>query len=182
MRGAITLAAVLTLPVALASGSLFPARDLAILLAAGVIVLSLLLATLALPRALRGLVLEPEVSNQAAEDRVRRAAAEVAVLAIEAARLQLIEGEPTGERYANAEARILNAYRLRIAHHRSAGSAATHGQDNALESRLRLVGLRAEREETLRLGQEQGLGEIRLRKLVRELDLQETRHGEGQPT
>src|SRR5690606_19356091 len=55
VRGAITLAGVLTLPLTLMDGSEFPARDLTIFLAAGVIILSLTAASLVLPHLLRGL-------------------------------------------------------------------------------------------------------------------------------
>jgi len=50
VRGAITLAGILSLPLAMRDGSPFPARDLVIFLAAGVIICSLLVATVALPR------------------------------------------------------------------------------------------------------------------------------------
>ena len=176
VRGAITLAAVLTLPVSLGGGAPFPARDLAIVLAAGVIVLSLLLATLCLPRVLQGLATGPERSGQAAEVRVRRAAAQAAVRAIEAQRASTAQGEPSGERHADIEARVIDTYRMRIARHSGGGRADARREDDVFERRLWLVGLRAERDETLRLGQELGLGEMTLRKLVRELDLQETRH------
>jgi NhaP-type Na+/H+ or K+/H+ antiporter len=49
VRGAITLAGILTLPFVLADGSEMPSRNLAIFLAAGVIIVSLVLATLVLP-------------------------------------------------------------------------------------------------------------------------------------
>ncbi|MBB2200006.1 Na+/H+ antiporter [Gluconacetobacter tumulisoli] len=55
-RGAITLAAVLSLPVASAAGPAFPGRDLLVTLAAGVIVCSLLMASIAMPGLLAGLV------------------------------------------------------------------------------------------------------------------------------
>ncbi|MEO7468261.1 MAG: Na+/H+ antiporter, partial [Sphingobium limneticum] len=63
VRGAITLAGVLTLPLALNDGTPFPARDLAIFLAAGVIVVSLILASIALPFLLKGLTMPPEPSK-----------------------------------------------------------------------------------------------------------------------
>ena len=47
VRGAITLAGILTLPLAMNDGTSFPARDLVIFLAAGVIILSLMLIRLA---------------------------------------------------------------------------------------------------------------------------------------
>jgi CPA1 family monovalent cation:H+ antiporter len=55
VRGAITLAGVLTLPATMSDGSAFPDRDLAIVLAMCVILVSLLLATAALPVLSRGL-------------------------------------------------------------------------------------------------------------------------------
>ena len=54
VRGAITLAGVLTLPLMLNDGSAFPSRDLAITLSTGVILASLLIAAVALPLLLRG--------------------------------------------------------------------------------------------------------------------------------
>ena len=59
VRGTITLAGVMTLPLAMDDGSPFPARDLAILLAAGVIIVSLVAASVALPRLLNNLSLPP---------------------------------------------------------------------------------------------------------------------------
>ena len=49
VRGAVSLSGVMTLPLFLADGSSFPARDLAILLAAGVIVVTLVAATSGCP-------------------------------------------------------------------------------------------------------------------------------------
>ncbi|MGO7251617.1 cation:proton antiporter, partial [Rhizobium brockwellii] len=56
-RGAITLAGALTLPLTLGDGTPFPARDLVIFLACGVILSSLVIASLTLPLLLRGLAL-----------------------------------------------------------------------------------------------------------------------------
>lgn len=178
VRGAVTLAGVLTLPVLMARGAAFPARDLAISLAAGVIVLSLLLAAVALPAALRGVRLPAEPSLRVAEDGVRRAAAEAAVLAIEAAQRTLAEGHADAYRVADASLRIVDLYRQRIARHGGGEEAAARrGEDDDLERRFRLVGLRAERAEVLRIGRERGLGDVALRRIVRELDHLEVRYG-----
>ncbi|MBN9031842.1 MAG: Na+/H+ antiporter, partial [Rhizobiales bacterium] len=64
VRGAITLAGILTLPLAMYDGSPFPARDLAIFLAAGVIIASLIAASIGLPFLLSNLELPPEPSHQ----------------------------------------------------------------------------------------------------------------------
>ena len=178
VRGAVTLAGVLTLPVLLASGEAFPARDLAISLAAGVIVLSLVLASVALPATLRGLRLPAEPSLQVAEDGVRRAAAEVAVQAIEAAQRVLAEGHVDAYRVADAAQRIIDLYRPRIARYGDDEATSTRRAEvDELERRFRLVGLRAERAEVLRVGRERGLGDVVLGKIVRELDHLEARYG-----
>lgn len=54
VRGAVTLAGVLTLPLLLPTKDIFPARDLAIFLAATVIIISLLIASIGLPLILKG--------------------------------------------------------------------------------------------------------------------------------
>ena len=59
IRGSVTLAGVLSVPLALPDGSPFPARDLLIFLASGVIVFSLFGGCFGLPIVLQGLLLPP---------------------------------------------------------------------------------------------------------------------------
>ncbi len=180
VRGAVTLAGVLTLPLMLPNGDPFPARDLAILLAAGVIVLSLAVATLLLPPVLRGLAWPAEPLRGSVEHATRRAAAEAAMRALEEARRQrksAAEPDPQLDpRYDDAEARLLAMYRQRIASH-SATGPVLRLQEQAIERELGLLGLRAERAEARRYGRLHGPDELALRRLVRELDFQEARHG-----
>jgi CPA1 family monovalent cation:H+ antiporter len=172
VRGAVTMAAVLTLPLVTAVGAEFPARDVAILLAAGVIVASLVLASVALPHALRGLPPLHEPNRRAAEDGARRSAAEAAVLAIRAAQSATPHADA-----AAAAGRIVAKYDQRIAHLAVGKGGAARRAREVTERQLRLIGLRAERTELLRYGRAHGVSEIALRHLVREIDLQETRHG-----
>jgi CPA1 family monovalent cation:H+ antiporter len=177
VRGAITLAGVLTLPYKMVDGAPFPGRDLAIFLAAGVIVLSLLLATIALPRTLQGLALPPDPSHRAAENRVRTAAAEAAVCAVEAALQALTAGHADASLYAEASTRIVASYRHRIEPYTGDDEAwMLRIKADTIERELRLIGLRAERDEVLRIGRSHGIKEIALRRIVREIDLQEARH------
>ena len=180
VRGAVTLAGVLTLPLTLPDGGPFPARDLAILLAAGVIVLSLAVATLLLPPVLRGLHWPAEPLHGSVEHATRRAAAEAAMQALEQARRQRKSAaEPNPHldpRYDDAEARLLAMYRQRIAQN-TATDPARRLEDQAIERELGLLGLRAERAEARRYGRLHGLDELALRRIVRELDFQEARHG-----
>ncbi len=83
VRGAITLAGVLTLPLMMPDGTPFPARDLAIFLAAGVIIFSSSLPTFLMPKLLRGLQVPEEAELEQEMDRARVAAAEAAIRAIE---------------------------------------------------------------------------------------------------
>jgi hypothetical protein len=83
VRGAITLAGVLTLPLAVSDGTPFPARDLAIFLAAGVIILSLTASSLLLPRLLRGREAPPEPADALETEHARAATANAAIPAIE---------------------------------------------------------------------------------------------------
>ena len=70
VRGTITLAGVMTFPL-MAGGAPFPGRDLAVALAGGVVILSLVLAGLFLPPLLRGLKM-PEKGTQERDERRER--------------------------------------------------------------------------------------------------------------
>ena len=178
VRGAVTLAAVLTLPLALADGSAFPARDLAILLASGVIVLSLVLAAVLLPGLLRGLAWPAApATHQAEEDGARRAGALAAVAALRSALDGTATDHPAADPALQADvaARLMDTYHQRLHRHHS------HGVDQRLaerstERRLRLLALRAERAAVLQHGRSQGVDELTLRRIVRELDFQEARY------
>lgn len=176
VRGAITLAGVLTLPLTLADGSAFPARDLAIFLAAGVIVVSLLVASVGLPRMLQGLDLPPEPSLLRELDAARIAAAEAAILAIEATQHRLAEGRADADLYAEASARLMESYRSRILARQQSPEATEQSRKfDQIERQLRLAGLKAERAEIFRRARSRELPEEHARKLVREIDLLEAR-------
>jgi CPA1 family monovalent cation:H+ antiporter len=176
VRGAITLAGVLTLPLTMNDGSTFPARDLAIFLAGGVIIVSLIAASTTLPYLLRNLELPPEPSHQEEEDRARIAAAEAAIRAIEEAQHDMGEGQSDADLYTDAGVRIMALYRQRIEGRSKVGQEAALAQKvEDIEKRLRLVGLRAERAEFYRIARSRQLSDDTARKLVREVDLLESR-------
>lgn len=176
VRGAITLAGVMTLPLTMNDGSAFPARDLAIFLAAGVIIVSLIAASVRLPYLLRGLKLPPEPSHQEDEDRARIAAAEAAIHAVEQAQHDMGEGRDDADLYADAGARIMELYRQRIDGRSKTGEeGALARRQDEIERQLRLAGLRAERAELYRIARSRKLSDEIARKLVREVDLLEAR-------
>ena len=177
VRGAITLAGVLTIPLVLNGGAPFPARDLAIFLAAGVIIVSLVLASVALPVLLNGLTMPPEPSLRAEENAARVAAAETAIRAIERAQHDRAEQEGDADLYATAGTRVMDLYRDRIESRR--GSAKAIGEarlQDRLEREFRLVGVQAERDTIIDLARDRRIGSAMARKLVHELDLLEARY------
>lgn len=178
VRGAITLAGILTLPFVLADGSPMPSRSLAIFLAAGVIIVSLLVATFALPRLLKGVELPPEPSHEREEDRGRVAAATAALRAIEDVSHAMAEGKPNPDLYSDIASRIMETYRQRIETHTRTDEddAALSRKVDHVERRLWLAGLAAERDELVRLARVRQLDEVTAKKMIREVDLQELRY------
>ncbi|MDV3456543.1 Na+/H+ antiporter [Sphingomonas sp. HF-S4] len=175
VRGAITLAGVLTLPLALDDGTPFPARDLAIFLATGVIIVSLVIASVGLPMLLKGLAMPPEPSKQAEEAAARVATAEAAIRAIEACQHALAETHGEADRYAAAGGRVMDLYRERIEGLAQGPSDAMRAEERLVRE-FRLVGVKAERAALVELARARQLGSEVARKLTRELDLSEARH------
>jgi CPA1 family monovalent cation:H+ antiporter len=176
VRGAITLAGILTLPLLMRDGTPFPARDIAIFIAVGIIILSLLIASISLPRLLKGVEL-PETSTQVEEDMARMAAAKVAIRAIEKALHDMAEGRSDADLYANAGARVMNIYRQRLDDGQKMGiEKETIRKTDLAVRELYIAGLKAEREELFRMARQRWIDDDIMRKLVREVDLVEARY------
>jgi CPA1 family monovalent cation:H+ antiporter len=178
VRGALTMAGVMTLPLALPDGAPFPARQLAIFLAASVIVVSLLVAGAALPALLRGLRMPDEPDAPCSEDDARRAATLAAVAALEQA--QKADGR-TGADAAPAARDQAVGHVLRLYRHRldAAGAAGGSGDAQAqqrTERAYRLLALNAERDTVLRLARRMDISDETARKLLRQIDLLEARY------
>jgi CPA1 family monovalent cation:H+ antiporter len=178
VRGAITLAGVLTLPLTLNDGTPFPTRDLAIFLAAGVIVVSLVLASIALPFLLKGLAMPPEPARQAEEDSTRIAVAEAAIQAIERHQHALAETHGEADIFADAGGQVMTLYRERIEGLSERQSAEARTGDRLLRD-FRLVGVRAERAALSQMLRGRSISSETARKLTRELDLSEARFSSG---
>lgn len=176
VRGAITLAGVLTLPLTMSDGSPFPDRELAIFLACGVIIISLIAASVLLPRLMKGLEL-PEPSHEAEEDMARLASARAAIKAIEEAQHAMSEGRADADLYTELATKVMDDYRQQID-----GSLKTGDEKDQIrraeniERHLHLVALKAERDEIFRLARKRKIEDDVMRKLVREIDLLEARY------
>ena len=174
-RGAITLAGVLSLPLVLADGTAFPTRDLAIFLAASVIIGSLAVATLTLPSLLQGLVPPSDPARETEIDRARNAAAKAAIAAIEAALHAMGSGKSDADLYAEAASRVMDLYRRRMEGQTASDNAIRIRRCDDIERDLRLAALRAERDVLFALARAHSVSDRSCRKLVREIDLQEER-------
>jgi Na+/H+ antiporter len=179
VRGALTMAGVMTLPLAMPDGSPFPGRQLAILLASAVIVVSLLLASVALPRLLRGLEVPKEDTAELEEDKARHAAVQAAVDAVERIGREHAAG-PDAELHANACDMVANLYRNRLRNIQlgDGGGADVHAARRA-EREYRLTALRAERDTILGLARRGEISDETGRKLLGEIDLVEARYREA---
>src|SRR5690606_19344552 len=139
VRGAITLAGVLTLPLALPDGSAFPARDLVIFLAMSVILISLVTASLGLPLLLRGLQAPAQTADQQAEAFALREAARAAIAAIEAARQKACAANPDAATlYADAATRVMAQYQSALQEESIAGGTEADQLLRADEAEVRL--------------------------------------------
>ena len=172
VRGALTLAGILSLPLALPGGAAFPARDLVIFLAASVIVCSLLLGSVALPLLLKGLEL-PDDDEPTDEERLaREALSRSAIKAIQAA----MNGPDSSDALARVGARLINLYQQRLG--ALAEDDDEHRQqareNHAAERTLHNAALTAQRDELAQLRLSRRLDEQLQRRLLRELDLAET--------
>lgn len=182
VRGAVTLSGAMALPLFLADGSPFPARDLAILIAAGVIIVTLIAANVGLPHALRGIDVSSGTREQRQEDEARCAAARAAIEAVTRALGEAERDADEADFFAQAGARLIAHYREQIELHARSGADSARGlKIDASERELRLLALGAEREELYRFARLGRLTDEQTRHLVREIDLQESRFSVHRP-
>ncbi|CAN0623875.1 Uncharacterized Na(+)/H(+) exchanger YjcE [Burkholderia multivorans] len=177
VRGAVTLAGVLSIPVALSDGAPLAGRDTAIFVASGVIVGSLLVAVVGLPLLLRGV---RSTRNPLAEEEraARAAAAQSAIRAVDSAHDALTADldEAGSARCADVAARVMDLYRRRLAA-LGDGGATPRAQAKLAESmelQMRIAAVRAERTVLYRMRGEHKISDETLTKLIREIDLSET--------
>jgi len=177
VRGAITLAGVMSLPLLLPDGMPFPERDLTVFLAASTIVLSLVAVSIALPYLLKDVKFPEEPAERVREDRARQAAAAAGLGAVERARQLRAFELPDGELHGRAYARLIAMYRHRLEDVED--DDAVPGQRRhmqGIDNALRLAGLAAEREAVFELARDAQISDETSRKLVREIDLVDSRY------
>ncbi|MBK5516306.1 Na+/H+ antiporter [Pseudomonas sp. TH10] len=183
VRGAVTLAGVLSVPM-LMGGVAFPERDLLIFIAAGVILLSLIAACIALPLLLRGIEKSPDDKRRNEVREAWRKTAEAAIHALEAEEAEEAEEAKPHDAAqaalaAELKARIMSEYRHQLeVFNDSAEAQALAFQMDLLERRMRLKALRAQRLELYSLSRQHQIGDDVLREVLAELDLSEANLGQ----
>ncbi|WP_138936667.1 Na+/H+ antiporter [Roseovarius arcticus] len=175
-RGAITFAGILTLPVLLSSGEALEDRDLVILIAMGVIVLSLVMAAISLPLLLRSGPTLP--SQDLTADRIARTATATAALA-EIGRISDLHATPDSEAetYVAAAAQVSRRYLQRL---ETIGQQSEEDpvklSNNQILQEIQLAAVRAERQAVFKMRRKKTVGAVMARRMVRELDLLEAHY------
>lgn len=181
VRGAVTLAGVMSIPLLLNEGLDFPERDLLIFIAAGVILLSLVAACIALPLLLRGIEKSPDDAMRNEVREAWRRTAEAAIHALEAEDVVEAVGQQDAAQAALAaelKARIMSEYRHQLeVYNDTAQAQELATQMDQLESRLRLKALRAQRLELYSLRRHREIGDDALSEILKDLDLSEANLG-----
>ena len=164
MRGVVSLAAALAIPVALPNGEPFPYRDLVILLAFGIVFVTLVGQGLTLPALVKALHLKTDNTARDECALAREAMRRAAIKAVD----NLVEEHGMPAHEAVAVKRFFDS------HSRSPHRTST-ALDLDSEARLWLGAAAAQREVLLRLWRNEEIGDDVLTRLEREIDLAEAR-------
>jgi CPA1 family monovalent cation:H+ antiporter len=171
MRGAVSLAAALAIPLTTDAGAPFPQRDLIIFLTFAVIFFTLVVQGLSLPMLIRRVGLTPDGAEETEEIRARLVAARAAL-----DRLDELEAEDWTRNETIERMRALYAYRKRRFAAR-AGKIEDDGyEDRSLVYQQMMQNvLAAQRDALIRLRSDGDLSNETMNRIFRELDLEESR-------
>jgi Na+/H+ antiporter len=187
IRGAVTLAGALSVPLLMSDGSAFPAREQLVFLATGTILCTLVIGSIGLPLALSRLppAGEPVVAREERQARLAACRAAIAFL-VQPARAPRDAAAEQLSQEKEAAGRLTQDYRKRIdlldepeaaqtpeAQAESPEAVRERRQRYLVEMELRLQTLRIERETLYAERHAQRINDESLRTLVAELDLSE---------
>jgi CPA1 family monovalent cation:H+ antiporter len=171
MRGVVSLAVALALPITLPDGGPFPAREALLIVTLTVITLTLLRQGLTLPWLIRSIRLGTDVELREEEARARQRL-------VEAATRRIDQLYPVWPGHRPLLDRLRDTYRHRSEHaDRQRNPSDPDEEDRELieHREIRRTVIDAEREALLRLRAEGAIDDDVLRDLERELDLEERR-------
>jgi CPA1 family monovalent cation:H+ antiporter len=171
MRGVVSLAAALALPLTLSGGAAFPGRDTILFLTFTVILVTLVVQGLTLPALIRWLKVEDDRSEER-EERIARIKANEAALG---RLMDLAANEQIDEAVLD---RLRAEYEDRIAQLKEEGDGTGKSRGAMFSSayeRLSREALKQERRTILELRNERVINDEVLRRIQRDLDFAETR-------
>jgi Na+/H+ antiporter len=173
MRGVVSLAAALSLPAVLASGSPFPERDLIVFLTFCVILVTLVLQGVTLAPLVRGLGLANAVGPDCEEQEARRIVLTAALEHLETTKNE--RDEVADEIFDD----LIGHYQHRLASLQPGQDNDEHVTHHYSFLEISRETARVERETAVRLRNEGRINDQVLRRIERELDLNESRYTNG---
>jgi Na+/H+ antiporter len=167
MRGVVSLAAALALPVQIDDGNFFPYRDLIIFMTFVVILVTLVVQGLTLAPIIRSVKLGSDHGARDEHDKARLAMCKAAIGVID--KLQAEGADPA----------LIERLRADVSERMVAHSALTHHADNtgtfSVATNIRRAAVRAEREELIRIWRSGEISDEVLHHIEEELDYEESR-------
>jgi CPA1 family monovalent cation:H+ antiporter len=173
MRGVVSLAAALSLPAVLASGSPFPERDLMVFLTFCVILVTLVLQGVTLAPLVRGLGLANAAGPDCEEQEARRIVLTAALEHLESTKKE--RDEVADEIFDD----LIGHYQHRLASLQPGQDNDEHVTHHYSFLEISRETARVERETAVRLRNEGRINDQVLRRIERELDLNESRYSDG---
>ncbi|MGB7034927.1 MAG: Na+/H+ antiporter [Xanthobacteraceae bacterium] len=175
VRGVVSLAAALAIPLTMQTGAPFPDRDIILFVTFGVIVVTLIAQGLSLPAVVRWLKLDRDAAKEQRSEMAAETAVRAEALDVAYAKLKQFVADGRGSASAHALLRARHDYRAgRLA--RPGAEGGHDGRDNddmATTYRLRLELIAAEREYIYRQFRDGKITDESRRRIERELDLEE---------
>lgn len=171
MRGAVSLAAALAIPLAIDAGTPFPDRDLIVFLTFCVILGTLVVQGLSLPLIIRALGVQSDRLDEKEDTKARIKAAEAALARLE----ELLEEDWVREETAGRMRGLYNFRRDRFASRFDTESDGAIEEQSQNYQRLRRELLEAERAAIVGLRRDGVINDDAMRRLQRDLDLEDAR-------
>lgn len=174
VKGSITLAGILTLPVVIADGSLFPERELLIFLSMAVILMSLIVAAIGLPYMTQFLV--DDLPHDSEKGNIGAALTEAAIARLKELLSQPVDDPEEETLRADAGNLLLEMYQRRL-HYNDNDEKSDVGSEltkrSQLEKYMQREAIIAQRKELFRLQRARNINDITFQVALRDIDLKE---------
>ncbi|QNE50948.1 Na+/H+ antiporter [Klebsiella michiganensis] len=174
VKGSVTLAGILTLPVVLADGSPFPKRELLIFLSMAVILMSLIIAAIGLPYMTR--FLEDDLPHDLDKENIGAALTEAAITRLNELLDQPV-GDPVEETLRVDTGNMLLETYQRQLHYNDPDEKNSVGSDLSrriqLEKYMQREAIIAQRNELFRLRRARNISDTTFQKTLRAIDMKE---------